>query len=178
MSFILGANYQYYLGFSALCTRISALLPRTFCSISYIFDNGFILVELCLVPRNTALKSFVSLPWCIPKIWGTAAEASMPSAGGVGYGPPGWFLPARGAGGLCDSVWSSRSLPVSSVVPRSPEVCGLGSLCLIQALWDFLLLLLALFSEITKSRCDSGLRSIMWHTIQHRRAARLHKCSQ
>ena len=45
MSFILGANYQYYLGFSALCTRISALLPRTFCSISYIFDNGFILVE-------------------------------------------------------------------------------------------------------------------------------------
>ena len=45
MSFILGANYQYYLGFSALCTRISALLPRTFCSISYFFDNGFILVE-------------------------------------------------------------------------------------------------------------------------------------
>ena len=45
MSFILGANYQYYLGFSALCTRISALLPGTFCSISYFFDNGFILVE-------------------------------------------------------------------------------------------------------------------------------------
>ena len=68
MSFILGANYQYYLGFSALCTRISALLPGTFCSISYFFDNGFTLVEpkkwaLCLVPRNTALKSFVSLPW-------------------------------------------------------------------------------------------------------------------
>ena len=74
----------------------------------------------------------------------------MPCAGGVGNGPPGWFLPARGAGGLCDSVWSSRSLPVSSVVPRSPEVCGLGPLCLIQDLWDFLLLLLALFSEITK----------------------------
>ena len=35
-------------------------------------------------------------------------------------------------------------------MPRSPEVCGLGSLCLIQGLWDFLLLLLALFSEITK----------------------------
>ena len=62
MSFILGANYQYYLGFSALCTRISALLPRTFCSISYFFDNGFTLVEpkqnlmgngrlgLCLAP--------------------------------------------------------------------------------------------------------------------------------
>ena len=80
MSFILGANYQYYLGFSALCTRISALLPGTFCSISYFFDNGFTLVE--------------------PKKWGTAAEASMPSAGGVGNGPPGWFLPARGAGGL------------------------------------------------------------------------------
>ena len=77
-------------------------------------------------------------------------RASVPCAGGVGNGPPGWFLPARGAGGLCDSVWSSRSLPVSSVVPRSPEVCGLGSLCLIQDLWDFLLLLLALFSEITK----------------------------
>ena len=45
MSFILGANYQYYLGFSALCTRISALLPGTFCSISYFFDNGFTLVE-------------------------------------------------------------------------------------------------------------------------------------
>ena len=104
------SNYQYYLGFLALCTRISALLPRTFCSISYFFDNGFILVE----PKNNK--------------WGTAAEASMPSAGGVGYGPPGWFLPARGAGGLCDSVWSSRSLPVSSVVPRSPEVCGLGPL--------------------------------------------------
>ena len=52
MSFILGANYQYYLGFSALCTRISALLPRTFCSISYIFDNGFILVE----PKNKDLN--------------------------------------------------------------------------------------------------------------------------
>ena len=132
MSFILGANYQYYLGFSALCTRISALLPGTFCSISYFFDNGFTLVE--------------------PKKWGTAAKASMPCAGGVGYGPPGWFLPARGAGGLCDSVWSSRSLPVSSVVPRSPEVCGLGPLCLTEllGLWVFLLLLLALFSEITK----------------------------
>ena len=58
--------------------------------------------------------------WTPSQKWGTAAEASMPSAGGVGNGPPGWFLPARGAGGLCDSVWSSRSLPVSSVVPRSP----------------------------------------------------------
>ena len=77
---------------------------------------------------------------------------ALPCAGGVGNGPPGWFLPARGAGGLCDSVWSSRSLPVSSVVPRSPEVCGLGPLCLTEllALWVFLLLLLALFSEITK----------------------------
>ena len=64
-------------------------------------------------------------------------------------------LPARGAGGLCDSVWSSRSLPVSSVVPRSPEVCGLGSLCLIQALWDLLLLLLALFSEITENEMNA-----------------------
>ena len=68
-------------------------------------------------------------------------------------------LPARGAGGLCGSVWSSRSLPVSSVVPRSPEVCGLGPLCLTEllALWGFLLLLLALFSEITKSRIEMEL---------------------
>ena len=58
MSFILGANYQYYLGFSALCTRISALLPGTFCSISYFFDNGFILVEPCCLHRVLTLAAF------------------------------------------------------------------------------------------------------------------------
>ena len=38
-------------------------------------------------------------------------------------------------------------------MPRSPEVCGLGPLCLTEllALWGLLLLLLALFSEITKN---------------------------
>ena len=63
MSFILGANYQYYLGFSALCTRISALLPGTFCSISYFFDNGFILVEPCCLPPAMSLNwmRFLSL---------------------------------------------------------------------------------------------------------------------
>ena len=135
MSFILGANYQYYLGFSALCTRISALLPGTFCSISYFFDNGFTLVE----PKQNLMGNG-RLGLCLaPGVWDMGHLAG---------------LPARGAGGLCDSVWSSRSLPVSSVVPRSPEVCGLGPLCLTDLLdlWGFLLLLLALFSEITKSR--------------------------
>ena len=69
MSFILGANYQYYLGFSALCTRISALLPGTFCSISYFFDNGFTLVEpkirnyLLPIELFPPLMTAMSLNW-------------------------------------------------------------------------------------------------------------------
>ena len=73
---------------------------------SQLFVLGFRLYfpgPSALFPTSLTMDSL----WSNQKNGERPLRASVPCAGGVGYGPPGWFLPARGAGGLCDSVWSS-----------------------------------------------------------------------
>jgi hypothetical protein len=106
MSFILGANYQYYLGFSALCTRISALLPGTFCSISYFFDKGFTLVELQNGERPLRLQCLA------PGVWDMGHLAG--------------FYQLEERGGCvtrCGALEACRS-PVSCPVPPRSVVWG------------------------------------------------------